>query len=77
MADFYIPPKFTKSPILSWPRLIIRRILLFALNTYSIIAYKRELEYHYNLIYGKIKELNHILELINHLQMLVMKVKLK
>ncbi|KAK6879775.1 Inner membrane mitoribosome receptor MBA1, mitochondrial [Candida tropicalis] len=43
MADFYIPPKFTKSPILSWPRLIIRRISLFALNTYSIIAYKREL----------------------------------
>lgn len=43
MADFYIPPKYKSSPISSWPRLLIRRLLLFALNTYSIISFKREL----------------------------------
>lgn len=42
MADFYIPPRFTNSPIQSWPRLVWRRLGMFVVNTYSITKYKRE-----------------------------------
>lgn len=42
MADFYIPPKFSVSPLSSWPKLVWRRLGLFVVNTYSITKYKRE-----------------------------------
>ena len=43
MSDFYVPPKLTTCPITSWPKLITRRIMLFALNTYNIVKFKREI----------------------------------
>lgn len=42
IADFYIPPKFLKSPVLSWHKLLFRRLGAFAINTYSIVKYRRE-----------------------------------
>lgn len=42
LADFYIPPKFTNSPITSWHRLILRRLGNFGLNTYSVSRFKKE-----------------------------------
>ncbi|RCK58196.1 Inner membrane mitoribosome receptor MBA1, mitochondrial [Candida viswanathii] len=43
LTDFYIPPRYVSAPVSSWPKLLMRRIMLFALNTYSIVAFKREL----------------------------------
>lgn len=50
MADFYVPPKVTSAPITKWPRLIARRMVQFAVNTYLIAKYKREtkLKLHFN-----------------------------
>lgn len=42
LADFYIPPKYTSSPILSWHRLLLRRIGAFGLNTFSISKFKSD-----------------------------------
>lgn len=42
LADFYIPPRFTASPLLKWHRLLFRRLGLFAVNTYSIVKFRRE-----------------------------------
>lgn len=42
IADFYIPPKLFSGPIKLWPKLLIRRLGVFVINTYSIVKYKRE-----------------------------------
>lgn len=42
IADFYVPPKYLKSPITSWHKLFFRRMGLFAINTYSVVKYRRE-----------------------------------
>lgn len=42
MAAFYVPPKLSSVPIKSWPKMIWRRLGVFALNTYSVTKYKRE-----------------------------------
>ncbi|CAN3373333.1 hypothetical protein DIURU_001292 [Diutina rugosa] len=42
MADFYVAPKVFKAPISKWGRLLARRVIQFAVNTYSIAKYKRE-----------------------------------
>ena len=42
VADLYIPPKYSQSPIRTWPRLFARRVGLFAVNTYSVVKFKRE-----------------------------------
>mmetsp|Transcript_6624 Transcript_6624/g.8381 ORF Transcript_6624/g.8381 Transcript_6624/m.8381 type:complete len:294 (+) Transcript_6624:6876-7757(+) len=50
IADFYIPPKYFKSPVTSWHKLLFRRMGLFAINTYSIVKFRREtgLKLHFN-----------------------------
>ncbi|CAG87346.1 DEHA2D15906p [Debaryomyces hansenii CBS767] len=50
IADFYVPPKYLKSPVTSWHKLLFRRMGLFAINTYSIVKFKREtgLKLHFN-----------------------------
>lgn len=42
IADFYVPPKYLNSPFTSWHKLLFRRLGLFAINTYSIVKYRRE-----------------------------------
>lgn len=42
LADFYVPPKFTNSPITSWPKLLLRRIGAFGLNTFSVSKFKSD-----------------------------------
>ncbi|CUM65004.1 uncharacterized protein PRCAT00002623001 [Priceomyces carsonii] len=42
IADFYVPPKYLASPVSSWLRLFLRRMGLFAINTYSVVKYRRE-----------------------------------
>lgn len=42
IADYYVPPRLLRSPILSWPRLIARRLGVFAINTYSVVKFRRE-----------------------------------
>ncbi|KAG7664736.1 uncharacterized protein J8A68_001761 [[Candida] subhashii] len=42
MADFYVPPKLTDHPISKWPRLLLRRLGMFAYNTYNIVKFKQE-----------------------------------
>ncbi|CAN3363222.1 inner membrane mitoribosome receptor Mba1p, mitochondrial [Diutina catenulata] len=42
MADFYVPPPLKKCPATSWHKLVGRRLIQFAVNTYSIAKYKRE-----------------------------------
>lgn len=42
LADFYIPPRFTAAPLTKWHRLLFRRLGLFAVNTYSIVKFRRE-----------------------------------
>lgn len=42
LADFYIPPKFLKSPVSSWHRLFFRRLGNFGLNTYSVSRFKTD-----------------------------------
>ncbi|KAI5950450.1 hypothetical protein KGF57_004319 [Candida theae] len=43
MSDLYIPPRLLKYSPLSWPKLMLRRLLTFAFNTYNVIKYKREI----------------------------------
>lgn len=40
IADFYIPPKLTTCPISWWPRLILRRLGVIGINTYSVAKFK-------------------------------------
>lgn len=42
LADFYVPPKFLKCPVTLWPKLIIRRIGAFGLNTFGISKFKTD-----------------------------------
>lgn len=42
IADFYVPPKFSACPITSWPRLLLRRLAVFGVNTYSIVKFRQE-----------------------------------
>lgn len=42
IADFYVPPRILGGPVKLWPRLLLRRLGVFAVNTYSIVRYKRE-----------------------------------
>lgn len=42
LADFYVPPKFSNSPIMSWPKLLLRRIGAFGLNTFSVSKFKSD-----------------------------------
>lgn len=42
LADFYVPPKFSNSPITSWPKLLLRRIGAFGLNTFSVSKFKSD-----------------------------------
>lgn len=50
IADFYVPPRYLSSPVTSWHKLLFRRLGLFAINTYSIVKYRREtgLKLHFN-----------------------------
>lgn len=50
IADFYIPPRFLASPVTSWHRLLFRRLGAFAVNTYSVVKFRREtgLKLHFN-----------------------------
>ncbi|KAL6453038.1 MBA1 Inner membrane mitoribosome receptor MBA1 [Candida maltosa Xu316] len=43
MSDFYVPPKITTAPIKYWPKLLLKRVMVFASNTYNIVKFKREL----------------------------------
>lgn len=43
MSDLYIPPRLLKYSPFSWPKLMLRRLLTFAFNTYNVIKYKREI----------------------------------
>lgn len=51
IADFYIPPRYMNSPVTSWHKLLFRRLGLFAINTYSIVKFRREtgLKLHFNI----------------------------
>lgn len=42
IVDFYIPPPIFSCPIKSWPNLILRRMGLFVINTYSVVKYKQD-----------------------------------
>lgn len=42
LADFYVPPKFRNCPITSWPKLLLRRIGAFGLNTFSVSKFKSD-----------------------------------
>ncbi|CAI5758243.1 unnamed protein product [Candida verbasci] len=43
MSDLYVPPSWSRVPILYWPKVLIKRISLFALNTYMIVKFKQEI----------------------------------
>ncbi|KAI5952779.1 hypothetical protein KGF54_003646 [Candida jiufengensis] len=43
MSDLYVSPKLTKYSPLKWPKLVLRRIMVFAFNTYNVIKFKREI----------------------------------
>ncbi|KAI5961010.1 uncharacterized protein KGF55_004277 [Candida pseudojiufengensis] len=43
MSDLYVPPSLIKYSPLKWPKLILRRIMVFAFNTYNVIKFKREI----------------------------------
>lgn len=55
IADFYIPPNIFKGPIKSWPKLLLRKIGVIAINTVSIAKYKKETKL--NLAFNDWKEL--------------------
>lgn len=40
LGDYYVPPKILSAPIKKWPRLLVRKIGMFGLNTYSAYRYR-------------------------------------
>lgn len=42
IADIYVPPKLFDCPIKSWPRLIMRRMGVFGVNTYSVFKFRND-----------------------------------
>lgn len=42
LGDFYVPPRILSAPIKKWPRLLVRRIGLFGLNTYSAYRFRND-----------------------------------